>query len=248
VDEGRIRIGWQGWWWGSTYGPLLNVMGFGERTYSTYGSGDSEYWDGVNHWFFNGTSCACPTVAGVLALVMSANPGHDGLWYWARLEDTADDLDVPGFDIQTGWGRVNAVRACFGSDRFEEAKDPDGFWPVSLDATTIAFNEPFYDSIHDVAPSNPFYDPTDLYRIEAGLNAQFQIYLDIYTWGEDLDMILYSDKDMTNVVAQAVGPNHATSSFHTMTVDGTAGSVYYLKVFTPAVGNSTTYGLTIEYL
>jgi thermitase len=248
VDEGRIHNGWNGWWWGSTYGPKLHIMGFGERTYSTYGSGDNQYWDGVNHWFFNGTSCACPTTAGVMALVMSFHPGETGQWYWDRIQDTSDDLDVPGFDDQTGWGRVNALRAVYGSDRYSAWEDGDGFVRVSLDSTSAAFNQPLYDSIHDVSPSNSFADTQDLYKITCGLDATFRIYLDIFTWGEDLDMELYSDKAMTDLIQSSTGPNHATSSFHEMTVDGQALMSYYLKVYSPALGNSTMYGLTMEYL
>ncbi len=246
VDEGRIRKNWNGWWWGSTYGPLLNIMGFGERTYSTYGSGDNQYWDGVNHWFFNGTSCACPTSAGVMALIMSFHPGETGQWYWDRIEQTADDLDVPGFDDQTGWGRVNAFRAVRGSD-YPALSDMAGF--VTMRVGEVAGQpETHYESIHDVSPSNPFCDTEDLYDLVATANGPFRIDLDIFTWGEDLDMALYSDPEMTNMIMSATGPNHAASSFHAMIMNGVAGKKYFLKVYSPALGNSTTYGLTVEHL
>jgi hypothetical protein len=244
VDEGRIHTGWNGWWWGSTYGPLLNVMGFGERTYSTYGSGDGQYWDGVNHWFFNGTSCACPTSAGVMALIMSSHPGQTNQWYWDRIEQTADDLDVPGFDDQTGWGRVNAFRAVRGSDCFTSI-DVLGFTPLkSPKITGEAFTR--FESIHDVAASNPFCDTTDLYRIYIGETGPYKIDLDIFTWGEDLDMELYNDPLMSSMIASSTGPNHADSSFEQILFDGIAGKYCFLKVYSPALGNSTTYGLTIE--
>jgi subtilisin family serine protease len=247
VDEGRIRPGWNGWWWGSTYGPQLHIMGFGERTYSTYGSGDDQYWDGVNHWFFNGTSCACPTSAGVMALIKSYYPGHTGQWYWDRIEQTADDLDVPGFDDQTGWGRVNAFRAIRGSDCLRPWEEVKGFVTMRIGVVT-GLADTHYDSLHDVSPSNPFRDTEDHYYMVARTDGQFRIYLDIFTWGEDLDMALYSDQWMTNMIMSATGPNHATSSYHSMIVDGVADTRYYLKVYSPALGNSTTYGLTVERL
>ena len=255
-DEGRIRIGWNGWWWGSTYGSLLNIMGFGERTYSTYGSGDDQYWDGVSHWFFNGTSCACPTAAGVMALMMSMHPGHPRQWYWDRIEQTADDLDVPGFDNQTGWGRVNAFRAIRGSDYVipsfpgepvpSESGNPGPFDLGGFIEMTVGQPDTHYESIHDVALSNPFADIVDFYVMTPASDGQFSIYLDIFTWGEDLDMALYSDVEMTDLIMSATGANHASSSFHEMIVDGEAGESYYLKVYSPALGNSTTYGLTVE--
>jgi subtilisin family serine protease len=244
VDEGRIQPGWNGWWWGSTYGPKLHIMGFGERTYSTYGSGDDQYWDGVNHWFFNGTSCACPTSAGVMALVMSFHPGHTGQWYWDRIEQTSDDLDVPGFDNQTGWGRVNAFRAVRGLDYFDSI-DVLGFVTIQLQKpaeNTITQ----YESIHDVSASNPYCDTVDLYRIIPATTGPLMISLDIFTWGEDLDMALYSDPMMLNMIDSSTGPNHADSSFEQIIVNGVAGTRYFLKVYSPALGNSTTYGLTVE--
>jgi len=245
-DEGRIRPGWESWWWGSNYGDNLTVMAFGEKYYSTYGSGNSEYWDGVDHYFFNGTSCACPNAVAVAALTKTMNPGQTNEWYWDRLEETADDLDVPGFDTQTGHGRVNAVRAVYGSDRFEDLEDDNGFVAISPDANSLALQPPLFDTIHD-RPGNPYHDTSDLYRITTGWSGPLKIYLDIYTWGENLDMALYSDEDMTLLIDSDLTVNHATTSFEEINLNVEAGEDYYLEIFSPSEGSSTTYGLFVEY-
>jgi len=247
VDERRIQKNWAGWWWGSTYGPLLNIMAFGEKYYSTYGSGDSEYWDGVNHYFFNGTSCACPNSAAVMALILTFHPNQEGQWYWDRIEDTADDLETPGFDIETGNGRVNAVRAVYGSDRYEDLEDDDGFVTISPDSTLLSPELPLFDSIHD-RPGNPFHDTSDLYRIETGQSGPVRIFLDIFTWGENLDMALYADEDMTELIDSGLVVNHATSSFEEISLDAESGEDYYLEIFPASEGDSTTYGLYVEYI
>jgi len=60
---------------------------------------------------FGGTSSATPKVAGVVALMLSANPALLPAEIKRMLRETADDIDTPGEDDKTGAGRVNAFRA-----------------------------------------------------------------------------------------------------------------------------------------
>jgi len=58
-----------------------------------------------------GTSFSAPIVAGVAALVMSANPTLSPAQVQDVLKRSADDLGPAGWDSSYGWGRVNASRA-----------------------------------------------------------------------------------------------------------------------------------------
>lgn len=58
-----------------------------------------------------GTSYSAPIVAGVAALVMSANPSLTPNQIQDILKQSADDLGAAGWDPSYGWGRVNAARA-----------------------------------------------------------------------------------------------------------------------------------------
>ncbi len=247
VDEDRIHVGWEGWWWGSNYGPNLDIMGFCERTITTHSASTSSYRTGYTYGWFNGTSCACPTSAGVMALIVAMNPGHDGQWYWDRIEETADDLNVPGYDIQTGHGRINALRGVYGSDRYSDIADGGGFVQIPIDGATIWVELPLFDSLHD-RPGNPYHDTEDLYYFNPSNDCVATIYLDIFTWGEDLDMAVYSDPHLTDLMGESTTENHADSSWEEITVFVQANTDYYLKIYTPAVGNSTTYGLYITEL
>lgn len=62
----------------------------------------------------DGTSMASPFVAGLAALVRSANPTLTAAEVKARIERSCDDLGPRGFDEKYGWGRINAVRALTG--------------------------------------------------------------------------------------------------------------------------------------
>ena len=147
-----------------------------------------------------------------------------------------NDLYAVGYDTDSGWGRANALRAVYGPDRYQDQEDSDGFVPLNLPDTTL------YDSIHDV-PGNPYYDPQDLYHVKATSDGFVALTLDIYTWGEDLDLAIYSDKEMTNLISDSTGPNHAGSSYQELSVACTKGEDFYVKVYSPAPGNSTNYAI-----
>lgn len=89
----------------STYGTQLDVMAPGVNVWSLKG-------DGAKLW--NGTSFSAPTVAGVLGLILATNPGMDMDAAQQRLFDTAVDLNLPGYDVETGWGLVNVEAALGG--------------------------------------------------------------------------------------------------------------------------------------
>jgi thermitase len=58
-----------------------------------------------------GTSYSSPIVAGVAALVLSANPSLSAAQVQDIVKQSADDLGPAGWDPSYGWGRVNAARA-----------------------------------------------------------------------------------------------------------------------------------------
>ena len=58
-----------------------------------------------------GTSYSSPTVAGVAALVLSANPNLTPPEVAEILKQSANDLGPAGWDSSYGWGRVNAYQA-----------------------------------------------------------------------------------------------------------------------------------------
>jgi len=96
----------------STMGGLISVGAPGDEILSTvptwarrptgepYGY---QYWDG--------TSMAAPQVAGAVALLVERHPEATAYQLQKILEQTADDIEAPGFDRESGWGRINLARA-----------------------------------------------------------------------------------------------------------------------------------------
>ncbi len=126
-----------------------NVMGSGTGILSALGDPTT---DGRRYHHINGTSMACPSVAGVAALVRSANPGLSSQTVHRLLMDTADHRQAggqqppaasdpfgvdPNYHPSWGWGQVDAYAAVKEGlnnsttqvVRFELAprRGPDGF-------------------------------------------------------------------------------------------------------------------------
>jgi hypothetical protein len=108
--------------WGSSYvGPGPDVVAPSPWSYSTDIQGAGGYHDGsslpeepdsANYTpYFGGTSSATPKVAGVVALMLSANPSLTPAHVKSILKSTADDIDLPNEDDKTGAGRVDAYDA-----------------------------------------------------------------------------------------------------------------------------------------
>ncbi len=240
VDEQRLQPSVElGYYWGSNYGDWLHVMGFGDKYVTVDGLDIDTYYDGLDDDnFFGGTSNACPMAAAVMALIRLKFPSETPAWSWDRIIETADDLHTPGFDIQTGYGRINALRAIYGSDRFADLEDVYGFVPLELPDSQV------FDTIHHVQ-GNPYFDTEDLYRFESTKTGYLVLEMDIFTWGTDLDLAVYSDRQLTQLIEESVGPNHAGTSRESILLNVTEGEEFFLKVFSPSVGNSTTYGLNV---
>jgi hypothetical protein len=60
--------------------------------------------------YFAGTSASCPQVAAVAALLLSHRPSLTNAQVFALLKKGAKDLGPAGYDVEYGFGRVNAYR------------------------------------------------------------------------------------------------------------------------------------------
>ncbi|MBI3961534.1 MAG: S8 family peptidase [Deinococcus sp.] len=96
----------------SNRGSYLDLMAPGSTVISA--APDSQY------EFFDGTSFATPFVSGAAALLLSQNPGLTPAQVESTLESAATDLQSPGPDIETGWGRLNVCAALGGVLEFAE--------------------------------------------------------------------------------------------------------------------------------
>ncbi len=99
------------WWWGSNYGPELDVSAPGVKIYTTDITGSGGYTAGNYISDFNGTSSATPHVAGLAALILSVDSTLSATEVETIIKNTADDLGSVGWDQYFGYGRINAYNA-----------------------------------------------------------------------------------------------------------------------------------------
>ena len=94
-------------WGGSNTGPHIDISAPGNNILSTLRGGGT-----IVH---SGTSMATPIVSGVAGLIISQGKDHNFNLtnddVRNILEITADDMGTPGYDEETGYGKVNAFSA-----------------------------------------------------------------------------------------------------------------------------------------
>ena len=136
-------------WWGSNYGSQLDLTTPGVHMYSTDIQGAAGYDGGDYFYDFNGTSSATPVAAGVAALLLGHDPTLTATQVESALAASADDLDIPGWDSETGHGRINAYEALLEiiPDEFDRGDAPDPTYP-----TLAASN----GASHRLIPGGPF--------------------------------------------------------------------------------------------
>lgn len=87
----------------SNYGPTLEMAAPGQGIYSTLPGNSYEAW--------NGTSMACPHVAGLAGLLRSYNSSLSSQQIRQLMNATTQDLGAAGRDSYFGYGRIHAYAA-----------------------------------------------------------------------------------------------------------------------------------------
>jgi subtilisin family serine protease len=100
--------------------------------YNPPGGGNPDH----GYSFLHGTSMASPHVAGVAALIRSANPNLDPGEVQSILATTAVDLGDPGRDTFFGFGRIDAA-AAVAAARDELRVSPDRIVVKLMDGNTV---------------------------------------------------------------------------------------------------------------
>lgn len=99
-------------------GTDILSLAAGLFTYTGY----KRFFDGTSYYSAaDGTSMAAPMVSGTIALLLAQNPFQSFNDIYRRLQYSSTDLEVSGFDNNTGWGIVNPFKA-LSEDYYDDGK------------------------------------------------------------------------------------------------------------------------------
>jgi len=91
---------------GSNYGAAMDIIAPG-----TFVTVDQVGYPAIDFMNKHGTSFSAPYVSGIAALLLSQNPTLSPVDIRQIITTSSVDVGDPGFDIETGWGVVNAYNA-----------------------------------------------------------------------------------------------------------------------------------------
>lgn len=115
------NVDW-GFGYGSNFGPEMSVVAPGTAIFSTMSDVyDSVYGTplslaGGRYNYLTGTSQATPMVVGIAALIKQTYPSYTASQIRSIIENSADDLGLPGHDDYYGYGRINPLKAMILAD------------------------------------------------------------------------------------------------------------------------------------
>lgn len=223
--------------WFSNYGDWCDISAPGEYVISSYLiSGATN-----GYAYMDGTSMASPIVAAAAAMVRSAAPGLSAKEVKEVLCSTADDLNTPGKDVQTGHGLVNveaAVAKALASTSNAEGSGSGSGKEGEASETTDPEEPKTYDPL-DLQIS---YDKANLlcgtpttFTLKASGGSGNYKYLQNFIWVK-LDGIYTDDADWTR--KQYTADNTFQYTF-------VASGSYYMRVYVMDMKTFETKSLTV---
>jgi thermitase len=143
----------------SSYGNYVDLAAPGDYIYAPTPEGTFANW--------RGTSFASPVAAGVVALVMSANPKLSPADVDKVVKSSALDLGASGFDKYYGSGRVDAAKAVAA------AKATTSTTTADTQSPTISITSPTSGAVSGVVPVDVKYsDNVGVTRAELYVNTK----------------------------------------------------------------------------
>lgn len=190
---------------------------------------------GSNYDVMDGTSMASPLVAGIAALIRSAEPNLTAEQVRGRLTATADDLGDSGYDTLFGHGRLNARRALTEQNGTQPTTPTTPNNPNNGGDDQMEDN----DSMDRAQPIQPgtfdlMCNDEDWFKMEAP--GYFAI--EVIGNGGDLDLFVFDGN------GEFLGSSESESSDEF--IDGVSDTGMIYIAVAPYEGQTAAYTMTVE--
>ncbi|WP_157592088.1 S8 family peptidase [Solirubrobacter soli] len=216
--------------------------------------------DGVPDGYqrLDGTSFASPAVAGAAAWLLAARPGLDGGQLADLLRWNATDIDVKGWDADSGYGLLNLPAALTAEEPYSDTQEvnDDVEW---VDGTRFDRADPYifrtFSRTKSLSASvDAWKDPADVYRVELAGHGRVEIVVrtardadpDLAFYGSRASSI-YKRKGLVSVSTRGVGKRERV----VVENRGSRKTVGYVAVYAPrfdADRLDAPYALTVRRL
>lgn len=249
----------------SNYGDWIDIAAPGVSIETTNNGGGYGYW--------SGTSFSSPIAAGIAALIISVNPSLTNTEIVGLLENNADDLGYPGFDIYYGYGRINAYKSLSAATNLVTQQDTTAPTvsigsPVngSTVSGTVAITASAADNVSvsrvDLYIAGVFYasDNTVPYSFswDTGSSADGAYYIDAYAYdasgnrGRSSSVLVYvsNPKDTTPPVVSISSPVNGSYVANNQKISVTASDnvgVSKIELYIDGILKSTVTGTILSY-
>jgi hypothetical protein len=197
TDSGDALATW------SSYGPYVDVSAPGVGIWTTTAGG--------GYGAVSGTSFSSPLTAGVVALIMAANPRLSPTQVVSLLESTAADRGTTGYDYYYGYGRINAGAAVIAAA---------GANTADTQPPTAAISSPTGGTISGIVPVNvSASDNVGVTRVELLVNGTLLATDTTTPYGFSWDSAAFAGSTVALVArAYDAAGNSADSAAVTVTV------------------------------
>jgi Subtilase family len=205
----------------------------------------------------DGTSFSAPVVAGAAAWVWMRRPELDVTQLFDLMRWSARDIDVPGFDEDTGWGLLDVPAALSDTVPAADPDEPneDVYQVVAgklFRRAAAPLTSPSHGRATLSARLDVTEDPEDVYRVWAPARRRVAIHVAV---SDDADVELWNATTPSVLIGGAARRQHLLDGSghggkHPESVGfrnrGRRGTYVFLDVYLPEQGaSSATYRVTI---